>query len=262
MTNQVKETDAMSKREAISDEVLALTKRGGRSEADAALQAQVDDHLDNAVKENEHTELVTWDASRVALDMIETTQAFEDRRPSELVRFIRSWQERNGGNYIDITWQHGPRSHTTVSVPQTAIAMAETQLIVQLTAYGNRENKRANENALETMTLGRNLSIAVKALQGMRGVILAVAKLRRMDQPDNPIAAAMPGYICLQDGKELDAAVEAAAKAMEQLEKEYPEEAGPTPTPTPARTYTHGIHESTCRCGGVGCYNCAPPEYR
>ena len=249
----------------LHDAVIDLHKRGGLSEADAVLQAQVDEHLDNAVKENDYKELVTWDASRVALEMVESTQAFENRRPSELTRFIRSWQERNGGNYIEVTWQSGPHSRTTVSAPQAALTLAEANLIAMLTAQCNRNAERANANALETMTLGRHLSIAAKALEGMRGVMLAVANLRRFGAADtaNPIAAAAPGYICLQDGRELDEAVMAAETAMRQLEKEYPAEVGATPAPAVGRTYTHGIHEATCgRCGGLGCSSCAPPEYR
>lgn len=241
-------------------EVSELQKRGGLSEEEYALQQKVDAALNTAVDENGYTNIVTWEAIALAMELVDVNETFEDYRPSALVKYVRSWQERKGGNHIEIKWEKDSHRSESVRVPQIAMAMSEMQLIMQLTEYGNRENKRANANALETMTLGRHLSIAVKSLQAIRGVMVAVQKLRRMDQPDNPIAAAMPGYICLQDGTELDAAVMAAAKAMEQLEKEYPEEVGPAPQAE--RTYTHGIHESTCSCGGIGCTKCAPPEYR
>lgn len=212
---------------SIDDEVIALAKRGGRSEADAALQALVDEHLDTAVKENGYIEIITWDASRVALDMVETTKEFENHRPSDLVRYIHSWQERNGGNFIEVTWQTSRHRSQTVRVPQVAIAMVEHKLIAKLIDYGDKENKRANANALETMTLGRQLSIGVRALQGVRGVFAAIQNLRRFGgnpNSNNPLEVYAKGYLAMQDATELDAAVAAASRAMEQLEKEYPED--------------------------------------
>lgn len=206
------------------DQVAQVHERGGLSEEDFAIQQKVDAALDTAVNENGYEEICTWTDMILANDLIENSSEFEDFSPARLRPFVKSWQERHGGDCIEVKWTTGPNRKETLYVPRAALAMAETQLIARLTEYGNSWRKRANSNALETLSLGRQLSINMKALEAMRGVLVAVQQLRRFGSADadNPVGAAMQGFIALQDGKQLDEAVEKAAKALIQLDKEYP----------------------------------------
>lgn len=206
------------------DEVIALNERGGLNEEEAALQQKVDAALDRAVQENGYTNIVTWDAISLAVDLVDCNEEFNDYVPSSLLQYTRSWRDRNGGDMVEVKWEQDHFSSKIVKVPRAALAIAETSLVVQLTAYGNSENKRANANALETMRLGRQLSITGKALAAVVGVLEACKRLRRFDGTNdgNPLNAAAKGYLCLQDSKDLDDAITKALQAMQQLEKEYP----------------------------------------
>lgn len=206
------------------DQVVQAHERGGLSEEDFAIQQKVDAALDTAVNENGYEEICTWTDTLVAHDLIENSSEFEDFSPARLRPFVKSWQDRHGGERIPVTWASSRHGKETYYIPRAALAMAETQLVARLTEYGNSENKRANKNALETLSLGRQLSINMKALEVIRGVLVAVQQLRRFGSADadNPVGAAMQGFIALQDGKQLDEAVEKAAKALIQLDKEYP----------------------------------------
>jgi len=232
-------------------------------------QAQIDEALDTAALANGYEEIITWGPGALAMDLLEHNQLFEDARPSSIIPLIRDWQRRHGGESIEVTWQSGPSGRReTVAIPKVSMDWARDTYVQSLERQLAEATRRANSAALETITYGRHLSIAVKALEGTRGIMVAVQKLRRFTEGDgNPLSSAMSGWLAAQDGKELDAAVEAAAKAMLQLEKEYPNDAGPAPKVD--RTYTHGIHEesisfkqASCKCGGVGCWECAPPEHR
>lgn len=209
---------------SVFDEVIALNERGGMSVEDYAIQQKVDAALDTAVKENGYEEIATWTAARLALDLVEHNVDFEAFSPARLRPFVDSWQCRNGGDLVQVKWNTGPHSTEAHYVPRVALELAETNLITQLITHGNSENKRANANAMETIRLGRQLSITRKALHALTDVVEVCAKLRRFDknETDNPIAAAAPGWLCLQDGKELDGVLAKAREALKQLAKEYP----------------------------------------
>lgn len=200
-------------------------------------QEQVDEALDTAAKENGYEEIATWGPGELAMDLIERCAPFEDARPSSIIPLIRDWQKRNGGTLVAFTWRTGRHTGSTMHVPEAVIQWTQAEYIESLEKELSQENKRANDNALETITLGRHLSIAVKALISMRGVMVAVKNLRRFggdaEKSGNPMDAWAAGHLAMQDGKELDAAIMAASQALEQLEKEYPAEAGPEVAPEP-----------------------------
>lgn len=209
------------------DEVIALHKRGGMSEEDAELQAKVDAALDTAVGENGYEEIATWLSPRIALDLIEYNKTFESFSPARLRLFVDDWQKRHGGDKIKVEWATGLAMREVVYVPKRALELAEVQLVAELTKFGNNATTRANANALQSMLLGRQLSICRKALEAMRAVMVEITKLRRFGGDPkvtgNPLDAAADGYLVMQDARALDAAVEAAAKCLMQLEKEHPE---------------------------------------
>ena len=89
--------------------------------ARVALQKRVDEALETAVKENEYKELVTWDAIRVANDLVEHNIEFENYSPAFLRPFVWDWQQRNGGERIEIKWATGPYSGETVYIPKAAL---------------------------------------------------------------------------------------------------------------------------------------------
>lgn len=62
---------------------------------------------------------------------------------------------------------------------------------------------------------GKLLDTAQQTLTAMRALVIAIMRLRRLDD-ESP----MPGYIALQDGAELDAAMKEVAGALKLLEKD------------------------------------------
>lgn len=209
------------------DEMIALHKRSGMSEKDAELQAKVDLALDTAASENGYEEIATWGSMLVALDLVKHKETFKEYRPTELRPFVGSWQKRHGGDRAKIEWATGPDTRKVVYIPKMALELAEVQIITNLTTYAEKAAARANENALQTLTLGRHLSICRKALAAVRAVMVEVTKLRIFGgdpkTTGNPLDVYAAGYLAMQDASALTAAVEAAAELLRQLEKEYPE---------------------------------------
>lgn len=171
-------------------------------------QEQVDAALDRAVKENGYTELVTWQDDRVSSDLIDVNPLFEDSTLAELRPFVQSWQRRNGGERIEFYWPTGPFTGEVVYVPKAAQKMVEA-------AYIKHLEQSLAKVAMEAVELKQHMSVAIKAMECMRGVILAVKKLRRFSSSDGD--SALEGHLHAQDATELDAAVLAAAKALVEL---------------------------------------------
>lgn len=198
----------------LADKVIELQRRGGMSEEEFAVQQKVDQALDTAVKENEYKELVTWDAIRVADDLIEHNAEFGDYSPARLRPFVWDWQQRNGGERIEIKWSTGPHTGEVVYIPKAALQFAESNFIISLTQQYNRIVRAQNDAAMQTLTLGRQLSVAKKALRWLRVVYEASEKLHKKLE----VSPELRAY-----ADEQAAAIKEALAGFQQYEREYAE---------------------------------------